>query len=304
MMSDERSGSSIDDRGLDRILSLSDGIFAFAITLLVLNLTVPTLNQAATSTDLLSSLWTESSKFIAYIVSFYVISNYWLAHHRVFRYVKKYDSRLIQLNLFFLLFITLVPFFTQLISSYGSLESAEEIFYLSQALGGALLTLLWIHASKDFLLIEQDTPKALIRWVTVRGLISPAVFLAAAVVALFIPSYSSLTLIAISPVSRILVRKYGYKMASETQKGPNRSEKKCNPEQMTAPRGGSAQMLPWHRTRSTRVDQETRIETVKRLELGEANLNFLVATGQRSYVFRTNMHAPSRSKLGWFSLSQ
>jgi hypothetical protein len=57
----------------------------------------------------------------------------------------------------------------------------------------------------------------------VRGLISPAVFLAAAVVALFIPSYSSLTLIAISPVSRILVRKYGYKRTSEAQKGPNRS---------------------------------------------------------------------------------
>jgi uncharacterized membrane protein len=219
MMADERSGSSIDDRGLDRIISLSDGIFAFAITLLVLNLTVPTLNQAATSSDLLSSLWTESSKFIAYVVSFYVISNYWLAHHRVFRYVKKYDGRLIQLNLLFLLFITLVPFFTQLISSYGSLESAEDIFYLSQALGGTLLTFLWIHASKDFLLIEEDTPKGLIRWVTVRGLISPAVFLAAVVVALFIPSYSSLTLIAISPVSRILFRKYGYKRTSGGAKG-------------------------------------------------------------------------------------
>jgi uncharacterized membrane protein len=136
MMTDERSGSSIDDRGLDRILAFSDGIFAFAITLLVLNLTVPTLNQAATSSDLLSSLGTEYSKFIAYIVSFYVISNYWLAHHRVFRYVKKYDSRLMQLNMLFLLFITLVPFFTELISSYGSLESAEDIFYLSQAFGG------------------------------------------------------------------------------------------------------------------------------------------------------------------------
>jgi uncharacterized membrane protein len=219
MMSDERSGSSIDDRGLDRILSLSDGIFAFAITLLVLNLTIPTLNQAATSTDLLSSLWTESSKFIAYVVSFYVISNYWLAHHRVFRYVKKYDSRLIQLNLLFLLFITLVPFFTQLISSYGSLEAAEDIFYISQAFGGVLLTLLWIHASRDFLLIEEDTPKALIRWVTVRGLVSPAVFLAAAVVALFVPGYSSLTLIAISPVSRILFRKYGYRRTSSGAKG-------------------------------------------------------------------------------------
>jgi uncharacterized membrane protein len=219
MMSDERGGSSIDDRGLDRILSLSDGIFAFAITLLVLNLTLPTLNQGATSSDLLSSLWAERSRFIAYIVSFYVISNYWLVHHRVFRYVKRYDSRLIQLNLIFLLFITIVPFFTQLISSYGSLESAEDIFYLSQAFGGVLLTLLWVHASKDYLLIDEDTPKGLIRWVTVRGLVSPSVFLAAAVVSLFIPSYSSLTLIAIAPVSRILFKKYGYKSSSSDAKG-------------------------------------------------------------------------------------
>jgi TMEM175 potassium channel family protein len=219
MMSDERAGSSIDDRGLDRILSLSDGIFAFAITLLVLNLTLPTLNQAATSSTLLSSLWTERSKFIAYIVSFYVISSYWLAHHRVFRYVKRYDGLLIQLNLLFLLFITIVPFFTQLISTYGNLEAAEDIFYLSQAFGGVLLTFLWIHASRDFLLIEDDTPQSLIRWVTVRGLISPSVFLAAAVVSLFVPSYSSLTLIAIAPVSRILFRKYGYKRTPESQKG-------------------------------------------------------------------------------------
>jgi uncharacterized membrane protein len=219
MMDDERSGSSIDNRGLDRILSLSDGIFAFAITLLVLNLTLPTLSPGATSSDLLSSLWMERSRFVAYIVSFYVISSYWLAHHRVFRYVKRYDSRLIQLNLVFLLFITIVPFFTQLISTYGNLESAEDIFYLSQAFGGVLLTFLWTHASKDYLLIEEDTPKSLIRWVTVRGLVSPAVFLAAAVISLFVPSYSSLTLIAIAPVSRILFRKYGYKRTPEEQKG-------------------------------------------------------------------------------------
>jgi uncharacterized membrane protein len=214
MNTDEQSGVSTDDRGLDRILSLSDGIFAFAITLLVLNLTVPTLNQAATSNDLLSSLGAEYPKYIGYIVSFYVISNYWLAHHRVFRYVEKYDSKLIQLNLIFLLFITVVPFFTELISSYASLQSAEDIFYLSQACGGVLLTYLWRYASKNFRLIRNDTPKNLIHWVTVRGLISPAIFIAAIVVALFVPSYSSLTLIAIGPVSRILFKRYGYRKPS------------------------------------------------------------------------------------------
>jgi uncharacterized membrane protein len=216
MMTDERSDGSIDERGMDRILSLSDGIFAFAITLLVLNLTVPTL--ATTSSDLLSSLWTEYPKYVAYIVSFYVISNYWLAHHRMFRYIKRYDSRLVGLNLFFLLFITLVPFFTELISSYASLESAEDIFFLSQAFGGVLLTLLWRHASKGFLLIQEDTPKSLIRWVTVRGLIAPSVFLAAVVVAHFVPSYSPLTLIAIGPVSRILSKKYGSTKNSQSAK--------------------------------------------------------------------------------------
>jgi uncharacterized membrane protein len=206
MMTDEQHGG-FDDRGLDRILSLSDGIFAFAITLLVLNLTVPSLDQAATSSNFLSSLGTEYPKYIAYIVSFYAISNYWLAHHRIFRYVKRYDSRLIQLNLVFLLFITIVPFFTELISNYGSLAAADDIFYLSQAFGGFLLTFIWIHASKGFLLIQEDTPKNLIRWVTVRGLISPFVFLAAVVVAFFVPSYSALTLIAIGPLSRILFKK-------------------------------------------------------------------------------------------------
>ncbi len=217
MMTDEQSGGSlIDDRGMDRILSLSDGIFAFAITLLVLNLTVPALTQSATSADLLKSLTTQSQyeKYLAYGISFFVISNYWLAHHRMFRYIKRYDGRLLRLNMFFLLFITIVPFFTELISDYGNLESADAIYYLSQALGGFLLTYIWIHASTNNRLIQEDTPKNLIRLITARGLVSPAVFLAATAVSFFIPSYSFFTLITIGIGLRIVSREYGTKATS------------------------------------------------------------------------------------------
>jgi uncharacterized membrane protein len=225
-MMDESSQGSTDDKGFDRILALSDGIFAFAITLLVLNLAVPTLKAGTTSADLLSSLGKEYSTFVAYAISFFVINYYWLAHHRIFRYIKKYDNRLIQLNTFFLLFITLVPFFTELISQYGNLESADVLYYISQALGGSILTILWIYASQGFLLISKDTPENLIRWITVRNLVPPVVFLGATVLSLFVPRYSFLSLFAIGFAIRILFRRYGVKENRQVQtKGSSESSK-------------------------------------------------------------------------------
>ncbi|MHB8568235.1 MAG: TMEM175 family protein [Nitrososphaerales archaeon] len=83
MMDDERASTSSDERGLGRILSLSDGIFAFAITLLVLNLVVPSLGKNVSSINLLTSLGNQITQFASYGESFVIISVYWVAHHRV-----------------------------------------------------------------------------------------------------------------------------------------------------------------------------------------------------------------------------
>lgn len=107
-MNDEESKvSETEQRGLDRILALSDGVFAFAITLLVLGLTVPSiaefgLSQSSLNLKLLESLSNELTAFTSFGISFVVISIWWVVHHRLFRYVRGYDAGLMWRNLFFL----------------------------------------------------------------------------------------------------------------------------------------------------------------------------------------------------------
>src|SRR5512139_2403299 len=102
----------------ERILSFSDGVFSIAITLLVLSLSVPVLTGSAAGPNLPSGLVAEWQSFLGYFISFFVIGMWWTVHHRYFQYLNGFDIRLLWLNLFFLLCITLIPFLTNLIIIY------------------------------------------------------------------------------------------------------------------------------------------------------------------------------------------
>ena len=206
-MNDERAGTAADERGLDRILSLSDGIFAFALTLLVLSLTVPVLSGERTSLNLLSSLSNDFNAFVSYGVSFFVISTWWVAHHRTLGHVKRYDSSLMWMNLFFLLFITIIPFLTELVNTYGDIQAAVIIYDGSQLLGGLTLSALWRHVSKKHFLIEKKLTDEQIKIIKIRTLIPSFVFLGAIGVSFITSAYSNFTLFAMFPAYMILARK-------------------------------------------------------------------------------------------------
>ena len=76
--------------GLDRLLALSDGVFAFAMTLLVVQLAVPQLAPGEVG-QLGSRLLEEGLSYVSYLISFVVISLYWYSHHRLFRYIRRWD---------------------------------------------------------------------------------------------------------------------------------------------------------------------------------------------------------------------
>src|SRR3954471_24131831 len=86
--------------GIERIAAFSDGVFAIAITLLVLNLKIPSLPADASSTALWSELLDDLPNLQAYVLSFLVIGLFWMTHHRVFTYIRRYDTTLVCLNLF------------------------------------------------------------------------------------------------------------------------------------------------------------------------------------------------------------
>jgi uncharacterized membrane protein len=100
-----------------RIAAFTDGVFAIAITLLVLSIDVP---SGVPSSQLWDSLVDSWEQLFAYFLSFAVIGRFWMAHHRVFSLLHDFDGGLIVLNLVFLSLIVLVPFPTELLGEYGN----------------------------------------------------------------------------------------------------------------------------------------------------------------------------------------
>ena len=227
-MMDDANGSvsSSEQRGLDRILSLSDGIFAFAITLLVLSLTVPSIveyagiSQMQLNSELLSSLVNETTAFYSYGISFAVIAIWWTAHHRLFRYIKKYDAALMWRNLLFLLFVTIIPFLTEMMNQYGNVGIAVMIYDGSQLTGGLALAGVWAHASKHRLLVSRSLTESQIKNIQFRNYIPSIVFvIALAIAILFSYSYESLgippgfanfALFGIAPLMRVASKRKAF----------------------------------------------------------------------------------------------
>jgi uncharacterized membrane protein len=108
-----------------RIVAFSDGVFAIAITLLVLNLGV---GEGVKDGELGKVLWDHHQDLFAYALSFAVIGRFWIVHHRFFGEVTGFDSRLIWLNLFYLAWIVLIPFSSQVLGDYGGTTAAEALY--------------------------------------------------------------------------------------------------------------------------------------------------------------------------------
>ena len=117
---------------LTRIVAFTDGVFAIAITLLVLNFDVPETGDLHKELDkLLPDLG-------AYFLSFAVIARFWVIHHRVFATLRSFDRRLMALNLLYLSLIVLVPFTTELLSDYGDDAPAPITYALVLALASSV----------------------------------------------------------------------------------------------------------------------------------------------------------------------
>jgi uncharacterized membrane protein len=174
---DEKEKSSggpnaADDRVLARLLAFSDGVFAIAITLLIIGVVIPQGTDKFNLNSVLSSLW---PNYLAFFISFFVIGLYWIIHVRQFRFVRKYDSGLLWLNLLFLLFIVIMPFTTSVVSKYSS-ETAVIIYAANVACVGYMRTAAWAYSAYKHRLIDKRLPPTFIKRTTIMNLIAPSIF--------------------------------------------------------------------------------------------------------------------------------
>ena len=191
MSSPQNQAVSEQGVALERIVFFSDAIFAIAITLLAIELKVPELKVNSTDA-LLGALWTEWSRFLSFIFSFWIIAVFWLAHHRYFRYIKRYDERLIVLNMLMLFFVVLIPFTESLLGEYTHLAGGIWIYAANMFFLGISGGWLWHHASSQHRLTDKDLDPRFIRYIQVRALGAPIAAVIVVALSFFIGSLANL----------------------------------------------------------------------------------------------------------------
>ena len=131
-----------EDNSLGRLLALSDGVFAIAMTLLALDLMVPTLKGHVTNQQLVHALAQGGDSYWSFILSFYVIAIYWGGHRRIMRSVSVFDATLVRDTAFLLIIVAALPFPTSVLGKYGSTGFALALYGAFNALATLALILL------------------------------------------------------------------------------------------------------------------------------------------------------------------
>lgn len=191
-----------DELGMERLIFFSDAVFAIAITLLALEIRLPAGVEPRSEADMLALLLGMWQRYLAYIISFLVIGVMWIAHHRKFRLIRRYDRGLLMLNLLLLMIIAFIPFPSSLISEYSG--STVTIFYaLTIAFANLFMALIWAYATHNHrLTLPNLDPKTRVRHF-INPIATAAIFILSLTIIPIDADLSKFAWLLILPISMI-----------------------------------------------------------------------------------------------------
>jgi uncharacterized membrane protein len=166
---------------------------------------IPELTQNLSQARVIDKLFESIPEFEIYVLSFFVIALYWISYHQILNHIAHSHSTLTWLTLVFLFSITLIPFATNLVISYGQYQVVFAFYALVLTVVGALLTIMWLHAIKNKLIGENLT-RIEVHGILLESILSPLVFLLSILVSVIdlpIAYYFWLVLIP----TRVILRK-------------------------------------------------------------------------------------------------
>jgi uncharacterized membrane protein len=193
---------------VERLAFFSDAVFAIAITLLVIEFKVPHIDENTTYANLWHEVVEMKFKFLALVLSFFIIANYWIQHHFLFKHIHNYNKKVIKASIFILLPIVFFPFTTAFF--YESLINEHvlvipfRIFLLNNVLAGVTTyNLFWIvtkkHPEFSYKISKEETKEF-----ESKAMITPISF-----VIVFLLTFISLkvSLIGLLPLACIMLYK-------------------------------------------------------------------------------------------------
>jgi uncharacterized membrane protein len=165
------------DSRLERLIFLSDGVYAIALTLLAVELVLPESSADLQDRELLKSLLESWPKVLAFLTSFTVIANFWVGHNVLFQHVRRFDGGMMWLALLQLLCVAFIPFPTSVIGGHISDPVAQQFYFSTLLVTGLVMAALWWYITSRRQLLDPDLSPRFIRRTHAISMILPMILL-------------------------------------------------------------------------------------------------------------------------------
>lgn len=193
---------------LARINSFSDAVFAVAITLLILNVTLPFVRHGATNAELgdaLTSIWPH---YLAYGISFLVIGSLWIGHHKFFDHLVRHDEVLVRLNIVYLMCVVFIPFPTNVLSLHSSTQLAVVFYAATIAVTNLFGIVSCVYAYSGKRLVDDEVQMGYLRASAVTSLVTVIVFVISIGISFASPTAAMFSWLALLPLDILVLRYY------------------------------------------------------------------------------------------------
>lgn len=175
-----------------RVEALCDGIFAIAMTLLIVGfnemVTWPSTISEAELCRMLFAMWPD---FAYYVQSFIILGAFWIEHHHQFHYIKHTDLKLLFINILAFMFVALIPFSTLIMGDYGHMRPAAFLFEANLLFAGLFFYIHWKYASGKSGMTDDELDKKTIQFYNRKNLIIPIVSVIAIAITFINPRVGS-----------------------------------------------------------------------------------------------------------------
>ena len=195
MFGGNKTYNDLAGKKVQRIEAISDGVFAIALTLLILDIKVPSAEGIHSERDLFDAIYRLSPKFLSYFLSFMTLGIFWTGQTVQYNFIEKSDRDLNWIALFFLLFVSLLPFTTGFLSEHIDFKISIGLYWLNIFLLGLLIYVHWAYAYKHGFVALASPQKEVVNKAITRRIIVAQSLYAVGSLLCFINNYVSIIFI-------------------------------------------------------------------------------------------------------------
>jgi uncharacterized membrane protein len=190
----------------NRLETMVDGIFAIAMTLLVLGINPPRPAVSQAQAMLPTLVFDLIPQFFVFVAAFLILASFWLNHHRQFHFVRVVDPRLLWINIALLISIVFIPFSTDVAGDYPEVQIAVLLFHINILIVGLIFAYQMHYISKSVHLCDPEADRNSLRLHFLRAMLIPGVAFIAVTVSFVMPEGSLLVYLIIPVAIYFLLR--------------------------------------------------------------------------------------------------